>query len=528
MKKILVAEKMAEIGIQILKEKGFEVVIGWDLNRDEILNVIEKFDAILVRSSTQIDKELLEKAKNLKIIARAGNGIDNIDVKEATKKGVVVANTPDSNSISACELTIGLIMAQARNIPQANQFLKSKNWDRKRFLGVELFGKTLGIIGLGRIGSLVAKRMKSFGMQVIAFDPYIKDEKFEELQVKKIETLSELLKVSDFITVHTPKTTETNAMIAEDEIEMMKDGVCITNVARGGIIKEKALLEAIKNGKIKSAALDVHEKEPCFNELFNCENVIVTPHMGASTKEAQDSVGIAIANQVISALNSQIVQNAVNLPTLNRTELDEVKPYIELMENMGKIVYQYQEDAIELIDIKYWGEIAKKDVQMATLGFIKGLLETVLKESVNYINAKMLLNERGISLRERKDINIFQNYLEIITIRIKTNKGEFQMAGNLSGKNEPKLVQIQGYELDVAFGSDMVFIRNKDVPGVVGSIGKILGEENVNIATMQLGRNKEEGEALMVLNVDNKVSNNTLKNLESKCEAIFKAKFIEI
>lgn len=515
-KKVLIAERVNIEAIKKILETEVEVDVKLDLEREELLKEIENYDGLIVRSSTKVNKELLENAKKLKVVGRAGNGIDNIDIEAATRHGVVVANTPDSNSISACELTIGLLLASSRNITKANSYLKSGKWDRKRFIGTELYNKTLGIVGLGRIGGLVATRMKAFDMNVIAYDPYILDERFERYGVTKKETLDELLEESDFITVHTPKTPETIAMISYEEIKKMKDGVRVVNVARGGIIDERALLEGIKSGKIVGSGIDVHEQEPSYNNpLFDLEETVVTPHLGASTNEAQENVGVSIAKQVLCALEGEVVPNAINLPTLNRDELKAIKPYLELMEKLGKIYYQLYSSPIDMVDINYHGSISNQDVEMITVAFIKGLLEPVIKERVNYVNARLIAKKRGIVVNESKYSENYNGYTDLVKVKIRSKDYVFTLSGNLSTKKEGRLVEILGYEVDVMPSEHMIIIQNKDIPGVIGHIGTLLGNENVNIASMQVGRRNIGEEALMLLNVDNNVSNETLKKVKT-------------
>jgi len=517
-KRVIIAERMAEEGIKLLQEE-LDVDVCFNISREELLASIHQYDAIIVRSVTKIDKELLDAGKKLKAVGRAGNGVDNIDVAAATQRGIIVANTPESNTMSAAELTIGLILAQARNIPWANNFIKGGNWGRSQFKGVELYNKTLGIIGLGRIGSLVAVRMAAFGMKVIAYDPYISDERFTRFNAEKKEKLEDLLVEADFITVHTPKTRETYGMIGEKEIEIMKDGVRLINVARGGIMNEAALLKGLQSGKLGGVGLDVHEKEPCFgNPLFDFNNIVVTPHLGADTVEAQQNVGITVAQQVINALKGEIVPNAVNLPTIHRDELNVIRPYIELMEKLGKLYYQLYQDPIEFVNINYWGNIAAQDVEMITIAFIKGLLQPVVEDKVNYINARLLAEQRGIGIEQRKLKEHYNGYLDFVEIKIKNKKGEFLMGGNLSSKREGRLVQIEGYEVDVNPSKYMLFIQNMDVPGVIGNIGRVLGQENINVATMQVGRNARGELAIMILNVDDEANDeilNKLMNIEN-------------
>lgn len=514
--RIVIAERIADEAIEKLK-KHADVDIKIGVPREELLDGIEAYDAIIVRSATQINTELMDKASNLKMVGRAGNGTDNIDIPEATKRGIIVANTPESNTMSAAELTVGLIVTQSRNIPQANKFLKDGQWGRNQFKGSELFTKTIGIVGLGRIGSLVAKRMQGFGMQVIAYDPYISDERFKRLGVEKRDTLEALVQESDYITVHTPKNKETFWMINEKHLPFMKDGVRVTNVARGGIIKEAAILEGIKTGKIASAGIDVHEAEPSANmELMACENVIVTPHLGASTLEAQLNVGMTVANQVLSGLKGEIVPNAVNLPAIHRDELEAIKPYIGLAEKLGKMYYQVQKDAkIELIKISYYGELAKQETSMISIAFMKGLLETIISNRVNYINANVIAQERGITFTEKAVVDYYDGYTEYMRIKVKTDQGTFTLGGNLSTKGEGRLVDFNGYEVDLTPGENMIVLQNMDVPGMIGHVGAMLGSEEVNIATMQLGRQESGGKAIMLLNVDENVADGTIEKLEA-------------
>ncbi|MCY6484818.1 phosphoglycerate dehydrogenase [Clostridium aestuarii] len=513
--RVIIAEKINELGIELLqKEMDVDICIG--ISREELLKKIHEYDALIVRSATLVNAELMDKASKLKIVGRAGNGTDNIDIPEATKRGIIVANTPDSNSISAGEIAIGLMMAQARSIPHADRDMKAGNWNRNNFEGTELYNKTLGILGLGRIGSLVATRMKAFGMKIVSYDPYISDERFKRFGVEKMETLDDLLKISDFISIHTPRTEETIGMISYEQIKLMKDNVRITNAARGKIIDEEALYDGLKSGKVASAGMDVHSVEPRHESpLYEFDNMIVTPHIGANTREAQQNVGITIAQQVINGLKGEIVPNAVNLPAINRDELQDIKPYIDLMEKLGKIYYQLNKELVKFVEINYWGEVAAQDIDMINIAFLKGLLEPILKDKVNYINARVLAEKSGIGIKTKKVQENYNNYSNLITIKI-TNKNleEFTLAGTLAANKEGKLLEIQGYEVDVKPSRYMIFVQNKDVPGVIGQVGTIVGKENVNVATMQVGRKTKGKLALMVLNVDDEVSKETLKKFK--------------
>ncbi len=513
--KVLIVERIDDAGVALL-QKELEVDLRIGIKREELLEIIHDYEGLIIRSDNKVDKELMEKATKLKVVGRAGNGVDNIDVEEATRRGIIVANTPDSNSISACELAITHILAGAKKFTFADSYLKSGNWDRDLFMGNEVYNKTLGIIGLGRIGALVATRMKAFGLKLVAYDPYISDERFKRYDAEKMETLEDLLKEADIITIHTPRTKETIGIIGEREISLMKDGVRIVNAARGKLMEETALYEGLKSGKIASVGLDVHDDEPRYSaSLYEFNNVTVSPHIGATTVEAQENVGVTIAQQVINGIKGGIVPNAVNLPGINRDELKEIKPYIELMENLGKVYYQLNSEPVKHVDIVYWGDLMKYDTEMLELAFLKGLFQPISNERVNYINSKILAERGGIGIRIEKMNEEYDNYSNLITIKITNNNGnEFTIAGTVSNKQEGKFVEIQGYEIDVKPSQYMLFVQNKDVPGVIGQVGTLIGKEDINVATMQVGR-KTKGElALMVLNVDSEVSKESLEKFK--------------
>ncbi|WP_186429186.1 phosphoglycerate dehydrogenase [Clostridium sp. BSD9I1] len=517
-KKILVVDNIDPMGLELLKkEKDFQLDIKIGIEREELLNIIGNYHALMIRSDTKVDSELMDKAVNLKIVGRAGNGVDNIDIPEATKRGIIVANTPDSNSISACELAIALLLAQSRNVCSADKFLKEGNWDRDSFMGNELYSKTLGIIGLGRIGALVATRMHAFGMNIVAYDPYISEERFKRYNATRMETLDELLMQSDYVTIHTPRTEETIGMIGERELGIMKDGVRLVNAARGKLMDEKALLMGLESGKIASVGLDVHDKEPRYSSpLYQFDNVVVTPHIGATTVEAQQNVGMTIAQQVINGLKGGIVPNAVNLPVIHRDELKEITPYIDLMENLGKIYYQLHKAPIELVEINYRGEIGVQDTEIVTIAFLKGLLEPVMKDKVNYINSRVKANDSGIAVNVNNTSEAYDGYSNLITVEIRSNRGfTFTLAGTISTKGEGKLVEIAGYEVDVKPTEHMLFIQNKDVPGVIGQVGTFIGDQDINVATMQVGRKLKGDKALMILTIDERIAKDALTELEN-------------
>jgi len=529
--KIIVTEKISENGIDYLK-KYADVDVKTNISREELLEVIKDYDAIIVRSATKVDRELIEKGEKLKVIGRAGNGVDNIDVEAATQRGILVVNTPAGNTIAAAELTIGLMLAIARNIPQAYHAALNGDFRRDRFKGVELNGKTVGIIGLGRIGSLVASRLAAFNMRVIAYDPYMPDERFEKCGVKRV-TLDELLEQSDFITIHIPKTEETKKMIGEKEFKKMKKGVRIVNAARGGIIDEKALYNAIKEGIVAAVGLDVLEVEPKYNvehqdfhnPLLELSNVVFTPHLGASTYEAQENISIAIAQEVISALNGNLYGNIVNLPGLKSDEFSQLKPYMKLAEVLGALYYQINETPAKLIEVIYRGEVAKSNTEIVTLYAIKGFLKPILEEDVSVVNAKLRAKEMGIEIVEGK-IEEIDHYSSLVILKITdTNGKRTQFAGTTYGE-ELRIVEYMGHKVNFEPTEYMLFVKNKDVPGVIGHIGNVLGDFGINISTMQVSPNKNDGTALMLVSTDKEIPEEAVESL-NKLNSIIKAKAVK-
>lgn len=529
--KIIITEKISENGIDYLK-KYADVDVKTNISREELLEVIKDYDAIIVRSATKVDRELIEKGEKLKVIGRAGNGVDNIDVEAATQRGILVVNTPAGNTIAAAELTIGLMLAIARNIPQAYHAALNGDFRRDRFKGVELNGKTVGIIGLGRIGSLVASRLAAFNMRVIAYDPYMPDERFEKCGVQRV-TLDELLEQSDFITIHIPKTEETKKMIGEKEFKKMKKGVRIVNAARGGIIDEKALYNTIKEGIVAAVGLDVLEVEPKYNvehqdfhnPLLELPNVVFTPHLGASTYEAQENISIAIAQEVISALNGNLYGNIVNLPGLKSDEFSQLKPYMKLAEVLGALYYQINETPAKLIEVIYRGEVAKSNTEIVTLYAIKGFLKPILEEDVSVVNAKLRAKEMGIEIVEGK-IEEIDHYSSLVILKITdTNGKRTQFAGTTYGE-ELRIVEYMGHKVNFEPTEYMLFVKNKDVPGVIGHIGNVLGDFGINISTMQVSPNKNDGTALMLVSTDKEIPEEAVESL-NKLNSIIKAKAVK-
>ncbi len=513
-KRVIVTERIAEEGIEMLKTE-LDVDYRDDITREELLKVIGDYDALIVRSVTKVDEELIKNGvPRLKIVGRAGNGVDNIDVDVCTRYGVVVANTPDSNTISAAEQTISLLLSSARKTAWANYYLKGGTWDRKPFRGVELYGKTVGIVGLGRIGSMVATRLKAFNMRVVAYDPYIADERFERFGAEKMDTLEQLVKEADFITVHTPRNEETMHMIDEKILALAKDGVRVVNCARGGIIKETAIIKGLEEGKIHSAGLDVFEKEPTTRHpLFEFDTVVVTPHLGADTHEAQKRVGENIAEQVIKALKGDIVPNVVNLPTMLSEELEYLKPYITLAEKMGRIYFQLEKHAVSQIELTFSGPISKNETEMLTIAFLKGMLEPILWEKVNYVNARLMAEDRGIKVFERKEQKSSRRYKNVIAAKISNQGRELDLVGTLSRARNPLLVEIKGYETETELDGYVILVEIEDRPRVIGPFATALGDHKVNIAGMKVARQIKGEKAIMILNVDNKVEEEVLEQL---------------
>jgi D-3-phosphoglycerate dehydrogenase / 2-oxoglutarate reductase len=507
--RILVSDPLSQAGVDLLKREH-DVDLMTDLLPEELIRIIGDYDALIVRSGTKVTKDVIE-ASNLKVIGRAGVGVDNIDVDAATAKGIIVINAPEGNMISAAEHTISLMMALSRSIPQACFSVRQGEWQRSRFLGVEVFGKTLGVLGLGRIGAEVAKRMRAFGMNVIAYDPFITVERAKELRVG-ISSLDEVLANSDFITIHTSLTKETYHLIGAPEIAKMRDGVRILNVARGGIIDEEALFEGLKSGKIAGAALDVFEREPPKESpLLTLDTCIVTPHLGASTVEAQINVAVAIAEQTLSALKGEPVRNAVNVPIRAET-FGAVKIYMPLSEQLGKFCIQLVEGQIKGIEVTYVGEVGQCDVHPLTIAVLKGVLDHVLESPVNFVNAQVFAKKRGIRITETKTERL-EDFQSLITVRIDSDKGDWSVSGTLFLGDQPRIVKIGNYHVDAETRGCMLITKHIDKPGVIGKVGTSLGNHNINIAGMNVGREKVRGAAVMVLALDDPISDEVLAQI---------------
>ncbi|OGX29799.1 MAG: phosphoglycerate dehydrogenase [Omnitrophica WOR_2 bacterium RIFCSPLOWO2_12_FULL_51_24] len=526
MYKLLVSDALSEEGLKVLKdEKELQVDVKLKLSPEELKAIIKDYDALVVRSSTKVTKDIIDAATKLKVIGRAGVGLDNVDAEAASKRGIIVMNTPAGNTISTCEHTWSLMLSMSRNVPNANASLKEGKWDRNRYMGVELYGKTLGIIGLGRIGTEVARRAMAFGMKVIACDPYLTVEKANELGIELVE-VQDVIKQADYITVHTPLTNDTKHMIGDKEFEQMKPGVRIVNCARGGIIDEAALIRALDSGKVAGAALDVYENEPPKDfAIFKHDKLVATPHLGASTEEAQVNVAVEVSRQVADALLGRGCRNAVNIPCVDPEIYKILRPYITLAEKMGLVIGQLAEGRIQEIKIQYSGDLIAHDLASVTIAFLKGMLTPILQETVNFVNASIIAKERGIKIVETKSSQI-EEFANLITIEAKTDKMKTVVAGTLSSRKEPRLVKINDFYVDAETQGYLLILSNEDKPGIIGQIGTVLGQHKINIAGMTLGRTKAGGIAMTVLNLDEQVPDAVMKEIRT-AKHVLDAKLIK-
>ncbi len=514
---VLIAEQLSPATVQALGQ-DFEIRRCDGADRADLLAAVADADALLVRSATRVDAEVLAAARQLKVVARAGVGLDNLDVKAATQHGVMVVNAPTSNIVSAAELAIGLLLAAARHLAPADATLKKGEWKRSAYTGVELFEKTVGVLGLGRIGVLVAQRLNAFGMKVVAYDPYVQAGRAAQLGVRLV-SLAELLAESDFISVHLPKTPETVGLIGEPELAKVKPSLVLVNAARGGIVDEHALYLALKEGRVAAAGLDVFTHEPCTDSpLFEFENVVATPHLGASTAEAQEKAGIAVARSVRLALAGELVPDAVNVQ--GGVIAEDVRPALPLTEKVGRIFTALAGEVAQQLDVEVCGEITQYDVRVLELAALKGVFADVVENAVSYVNAPLLAAERGLAVRlvTRSESPDHRN---LITLRGTLADGsQHSVSGTLVGLGEKeRLVEVDGYELDIEPTEHLAFFRYADRPGMVGTVGGILGAAGVNIASMQVARDTKGGHALVALSVDSGIPASVLQEIEDAMAA---------
>jgi D-3-phosphoglycerate dehydrogenase len=511
--RILVREPIAEAGIRLLRERGFDVDVDGD---SDLAETIGAYDAIVVRSATKVTAELIGRADNLKVIGRAGVGIDNVDVEAATRRGIVVANAPESTVISAAEHTIGLLVALTRNIPQAHAALKQGRWERKTYGGVELADKTLGVLGFGRIGQQVARRAAGLGMRVVAYDPFVPPDRFRELGVERVESEREVYAAADFLTLHLPLTDQTRGSINAKAFGRMRNGVRIVNAARGALVDEDDLLEALKSGKVGGAALDVFSTEPYTGPLLELDNVVVTPHLAASTGEAQDRAGVIVAEQVAAALEGGLVSNAVNIPVIGADDLEVLGPYVPLASRLGRIAMELADGAAEEIVITAYGALADYDARLLTVAALNGAFQGRADRPVNYVNAPLIAAERGIEVREERSRSA-RDYTNLVRVELRSGGSRVRVAGTTIGSDHrPWLVNVLGFEIELELAPLFVLCLYDDVPGVIGRVGTLFGEAGVNIAGMTVSRSRRGEKALMALTVDSAPSPELVERLRGE------------
>lgn len=523
--RILVSDDVSEKGVAILREH-FDVDIKTNMPPEELLGCIGEYDGLVTRSQTQVTEEVIAAATNLKVIGRAGVGVDNINIPAATARGIVVCNAPEGNTIAAVEHTIGMMLAVTRHIPQAHQSIQEGKWDRKSFTGIQLQGRTLGVIGVGRVGSRVAKRMQAFEMNVIGYDPYITEERARQIGIELVD-FDTLLKTSDYITIHTPLTKETRDMIDAEAITKMKDGVRLVNCARGECFDNQAIAEALKSGKVAGAAIDVYPNEPLTlenNPFLGMFNVVQTSHLGASTIEAQEGVAVDVAYGVIDALNGKPVMNAVNMAPIPKSVAAVIQPYFGLAERMGTIGIYLASGPVKEVEIEYSGELSNTETEHLSTAFLKGMLNPILQDSVNYVNAPGLAKKRNIDVKESKTQKVGY-YTTAITARIKTSNGEHIIAGTLFDGKQPKIVQIDQYRVDFTPEGYLLLVPHVDQPNMIGQIATILGKAQININGMQVGNTTESGTNIMAVAVNDDIPNDILLQI-SGIEGILDVKLI--
>ena len=511
--KVLVSDKLSETAVQIFRDRGIDVTFDPSIGKDKekLLEVIGEYDGLAIRSATKATEKVLAAAKNLKVIGRAGIGVDNVDIPAASKKGVIVMNTPFGNSITTAEHAISMMMAVARQIPEASASTHAGKWEKSRFMGVELTNKTLGLIGAGNIGSIVADRALGLKMKVVAYDPFLSEERAAKLGVTKVE-LDELLSKADFITLHVPLTDQTRNILSAEAIAKTKPGVRIVNCARGGLVDEAALAEALKSGHVAGAGFDVFAEEPATNSpLFNLPNVVVTPHLGAATTEAQENVALQVAEQMSDYLLTGAVSNALNMPSVTAEEAVVMGPWLKLAANLGAFAGQLTDEPIKAINFLYDGGVSEMNINALNASAIAGVMKAN-NPDVNMVSAPIIANERGISLSTTTQAKsgVFDAYIKLTVV---TDKRERTIAGTVFSDGKPRFIQIKGINIDAEIGKDMLYTTNRDVPGIIGTLGQTLGENGVNIANFTLGRAAEGGDAIALLYVDGKLSPKALDAL---------------
>ena len=513
--KVLVSDALSDVGVRIFEETpGIDVTVQTDLGPEGLLKEIGGYDALVIRSATKVTREVIEAAKNLKVVGRAGIGLDNVDIEAASRRGVVVMNTPEGNTITTAEHAIALLMSLTRNVPQATAGLKAGLWEKKKLKGREVYGKTLGLVGLGHIGRIVADRAQGLKMKVLVFDPYIKPSVIEESDCEPV-SLDDLLARADYVTVHVPKTEETAGLLGKEAFSKMKPGAMLVNCARGGIVDEDALYEALSSGHLGGAALDVFSTEPPGeHKLMELSNFICTPHLGASTMEAQDNVAKDVAEQIVAYLLHGTVKNAVNVPSVSSELMSVLRPYVVLSEKLGLFQGQLATSGVEEIEVRYLGKVTEYDVRPLTTGLLKGFLTPVLKDDVNYINARVIASERGIKVVESTSEKS-EDFASLIMVRVKSVEGEDIVSGTIFGKTLPRILRINDFYLEAVPEGHMLLIHNEDKPGVIGRICSALGDRGINISRMHVGQDPEHKRNAVLLRTSTRVNRESLEELRA-------------
>lgn len=525
--KILVSDSISKRGVEILEKAGFTVDVKTKLSKADLLREINAYEGLIVRSATKVTAKVIEAAERLKVIGRAGSGLDNVDTQAATRRGVVVMNTPGGNTVTTAEHTMSLILAMTRRIPQATSSMKAGKWEKERFMGVELYNKTLGIIGVGQIGGYVAKLAQGLSLNVIAYDPYLSEEQAQKMGVHLVD-LAEIYRRADIISVHTPLTAETRSLINADAIAQMKPAVMIVNCARGGVINETDLVEALKARRVAAAAFDVFEEEPIRTDhpLLALDNFICTPHIGASTEEAQENVAVGIAEQIVDYFTKGLARGAVNVPSVPPELLPRLQPYITLAEKLGLLQAQVYEGGLERVTVEYNGDVSALTVAPLTIAVLKGLLTPILEDAVNFVNAPVVAKERGIEVKEVKSSDA-GDFTSVIRVRVEAGRKSHHLAGTLYNRKDSRIIEIDNFQVEVVPEGHMMLILNVDRPGVIGTVGQVLGEHGINIAQMQCSRETRGGNALLIIGLDAPLPIGVLETIK-RAKNILSVKLVDL
>lgn len=525
--KILVSDSISKRGVEILEKAGFTVDVKTKLSKADLLREINAYEGLIVRSATKVTAKVIEAAERLKVIGRAGSGLDNVDTQAATRRGVVVMNTPGGNTVTTAEHTMSLILAMTRRIPQATSSMKAGKWEKERFMGVELYNKTLGIIGVGQIGGYVAKLAQGLSLNVIAYDPYLSEEQAQKMGVHLVD-LAEIYRRADIISVHTPLTAETRSLINADAIAQMKPGVMIVNCARGGVINETDLVEALKARRVAAAAFDVFEEEPIRTDhpLLALDNFICTPHIGASTEEAQENVAVGIAEQIVDYFTKGLARGAVNVPSVPPELLPRLQPYITLAEKLGLLQAQVYEGGLERVTVEYNGDVSALTVAPLTIAVLKGLLTPILEDAVNFVNAPVVAKERGIEVKEVKSSDA-GDFTSVIRVRVEAGRKSHHLAGTLYNRKDSRIIEIDNFQVEIVPEGHMMLILNVDRPGVIGTVGQVLGEHGINIAQMQCSRETRGGNALLIIGLDAPLPIGVLETIK-RAKNILSVKLVDL